>query len=130
MSAYRVVLDTNMLVSALLSPSGNPARIYRMFLSGTLDLVVSADILAEYEDVLLRPRLQLPAADVKTVFAAVRECAETVRPVISTVSLIDEDDRVFYDTAKTAGAYLITGNAKHYPEEEFILTPTEFLALE
>jgi predicted nucleic acid-binding protein len=41
----------------------------------------------------------------------------------------DEDDRVFYDAAKTADAYLITGNSKHYPKESFILTPSEFLKL-
>jgi hypothetical protein len=42
----------------------------------------------------------------------------------------DEDDRVFYDTAKTAGAYLIPGNTKHFPQEPFILTPAQFLAME
>jgi hypothetical protein len=39
----------------------------------------------------------------------------------------DESDRVFYDVAKTAGAYLITGNTKHFPQEPFILTPAEFV---
>ena len=129
MNVFRVVLDTNVFVSALLSPSGNPAKIYRMFLSGALDLVVNTDILAEYEDVLFRPRLQLPAIDVKTVLDVIRRYAETVRPLPGTDAMIDEDDRVFYDTAKSAGAYLITGNIKHYPQEAFILTPTEFLSL-
>ena len=41
--------------------------------------------------------------------------------------MIDEDDRIFYDTAKTAKAYLITGNKKHYPQENFIFTPADFL---
>ena len=93
-------------------------------------MVISADIFAEYEDVLHRPRLQLPAADVEIVLAAVRQYAETVQSVPSTDAMPHEDDRVFYDTAKSAGAYLITGNTKHYPQESFILMPTEFLALE
>jgi hypothetical protein len=41
----------------------------------------------------------------------------------------DEDDRVFYDSAKLAGAYLITGNAKHYPAQPFVVTPAEFFRL-
>jgi len=43
--------------------------------------------------------------------------------------MIDEDDRKFYDTAKSVGAWLISGNLKHYPKEDFIKTPTEFLSL-
>jgi putative PIN family toxin of toxin-antitoxin system len=130
MSAFRAVLDTNILVSALLSPAGNPAKIYRMFLAGILDLVVSADILAEYEDVLHRPRLSIPAADAGTVLFVVRRYGEKVQPVPSKAPLPDEDDRAFYDAAKYGNAYLVTGNTKHYPQESFILTPAAFLALE
>ncbi|MDR1360251.1 MAG: putative toxin-antitoxin system toxin component, PIN family [Deltaproteobacteria bacterium] len=130
MSDPKAVLDTNILVSALLSPSGNPAQVFRKFLTGTLDLAYSKDILVEYEDVLYRPRLRIPANDVETALAAVRRFGEVVVPVPSTGAMIDGDDRVFYDTAKTAGAYLITGNAKHYPQEAFILTPAEFLGLQ
>ena len=38
-----------------------------------------------------------------------------INPVTSTFSILDEDDRIFYDTAQACGAVLITGNAKHYP---------------
>jgi putative PIN family toxin of toxin-antitoxin system len=129
MNMPRVVLDTNILVSALLSPLGNPAKIYRMFLTGTLELVFSEDIFAEYEDVLFRPRLRISPVDAETVLAAIRQNGETALPVPSTDAMIDEDDRVFYDAAKSAGAYLITGNTKHYPKEPFVLTPAEFLEL-
>jgi predicted nucleic acid-binding protein len=60
---------------------------------------------------------------------AVRQYGEEIWVVPSTYILIDEDDRVFYDTAKQAGAYLITGNTKHYPSEPFILTPSAFLGI-
>ena len=43
--------------------------------------------------------------------------------------MTDEDDRAFYDTAKNNDAYLVTGNTRHYPNESFILTPTEFMRL-
>jgi putative PIN family toxin of toxin-antitoxin system len=124
-----VVLDTNVLVSALLSKLGNPAKIYQMFLLGTLEVVVSTDMLVEYRDVLHRPRLNIAAVDADEVLAAVRQYGQIIYPVPSTDSMLDEDDRVFYDTAKAAGAYLITGNTKHYPKESFILTPSEFLEL-
>jgi putative PIN family toxin of toxin-antitoxin system len=129
MNPTRAVLDTNVLVSAMLSPSGNPAKVFKMFLTQTLALIFSADILAEYEDVLYRPRLRIPADEAGMVLASIRRFGEKLEPVSSTDVMIDEDDRIFYDTAKSADAYLITGNTKHYPQEAFILTPTEFLEL-
>jgi putative PIN family toxin of toxin-antitoxin system len=129
MTARRIVLDTNILVSALLSPTGNPAKIYKMFLTGALPLVFSAGIFEEYQDVLHRPRLHIPSDDADTILAAVRQYGEEIAPVPSADAMIDEDDRIFYDTAKSAGAYLITGNTKHYPHESFVLTPAEFLEL-
>jgi putative PIN family toxin of toxin-antitoxin system len=128
MSAIRAVLDTNILISALLSPLGNPAKIYRMFLTGDMDLVVSEGILEEYEDVLYRPRLKIRTADADIVLSAIRQYAETVQPITSDMAIPDEEDRVFYDTAKTAGVYLVTGNTKHFPQELFIVTPSEFVA--
>ncbi|MDR2605760.1 MAG: putative toxin-antitoxin system toxin component, PIN family [Oscillospiraceae bacterium] len=125
----KIVLDTNVLVSALLTPAGNPAKIYRMFLIGVIPLVLSDGIYAEYRDVLFRPRLRFPSDAVGTILAAIRQYGETIVPIVSSIEMVDEDDRVFYDTAKTAGAYLITGNTKHYPREDFILTPSEFLGL-
>jgi len=129
MNKRHVVLDTNILVSALLSPDGNPAKIFRMFLTGALSLIFSADIFNEYQDVLYRPRLRISADDAEKVLAAIWRYGENIEPVSSGNVMIDEDDRVFYDTAKSAGAYLITGNMKHYPQEQFILTPTEFLKM-
>ena len=129
MSTFRIVLDTNILVSALLSPLGNPAKVYRMFLTGTVTLIYSANIFAEYQDVLHRTRLGIPANDADIVLAAIRHYGEQIEPKPSDIPMTDEDDRVFYDTAKNAGAYLITGNMKHYPKEPFILTAMNFLEL-
>ena len=129
MNIRRVVFDTNILVSALLSPKGKPAKIYRMFLTRTLSMVFSTYIFEEYQDVLFRPRLRIPANDAEMVLAAIKQYGEKIEPVPSVTAMIDEDDRVFYDTAKSAGAYLITGNTKHYPHESFVLTPAEFLKL-
>ena len=129
MKPYHVVLDTNVLVSALLSPLGNPAKIYRMLFSGTIVPIYSESILTEYKDVLHRPGLNISAEDAALVTEAIRVCGECVDPVPSTFPMIDEDDRKFYDAAKLSGAYLITGNLRHYPNEPHILTPAEFLKL-
>ena len=129
MNPFRVVLDTNILVSALMSPSGNPAKIYKMFFSGALVLVYSESILTEYKDVLYRPYLRIFSEDVDMVLDAVRLRGEYVETIPSTFPMADEDDRIFYDAARSGGAYLVTGNTRHYPKETFILTPTEFLKL-
>ncbi|MDR1134413.1 MAG: putative toxin-antitoxin system toxin component, PIN family [Synergistaceae bacterium] len=128
MSGVRAVLDTNILVSALLSPRGNPAKIYRMFLTEILKLAYSPKILAEYRDVLFRPRLRIAAEEAQKVLEAIREYGEKIEPIPSAHDMIDEDDRMFYDAAIGAGACLITGNKKHYPDEACIMSPAEFLS--
>ena len=129
MSVRRVVIDTNIFVSALMSPSGNPAKIHNMFLAGELSLVFNSDIYEEYQDVLFRQHLGIPLNQAEKVLVAVRYLGEKIEVFPSANAMIDEDDRVFYDTAKSAGAYLISGNKKHYPDEPFIFSPTEFLEL-
>jgi len=49
--------------------------------------------------------------------------------MLNAVILSDEDDRCYYDTAKNFGAYLVTGNIKHYPDDPWVLTPAEFVKL-
>ena len=110
MNTCRVILDTNIIVSALLSPMGNPAKIYRMIFTGAVSLFYSTDIFEEYQDVLYRTHLRIPADDMKMVFAAIRQHGKKIEPVPCTIPTVDKDDRFFYDTAKSADAYLITGN--------------------
>ena len=130
MNTFRIVLDTNILVSALLSPEGNSAKIYKMFLTGRLSLVYSNEIFEEYQDVLFRPRIGIPADDAEIVLAAVWQYGKKIMPLSSANTMIDEDDRIFYDTAKNADAFLITGNKRHYPQDSFIFTPAEFIEYE
>jgi len=130
MSTVHIVLDTNILVSALLSREGKPAKVYRMFLTRILLLIYSPQIFEEYQDVLYRPYLQIPHIDADIVLRAIRQNGKEVWVMPPSVGIMpDEDDRVFYDTAKSTGAFLITGNTKHYPSEPFIVTPAEFLEL-
>ena len=125
----RVVLDTNVLVSAFLSAKGNPASILRQVLLGDLELCTSAAILAEYEQVLSRPKFsdRIQAQAIKRFFEILDSISTTINSPIYDVRLPDPNDQDFYDVAKTADAVLITGNKKHFPDESFIQSPAEFL---
>ena len=124
-----VVLDTNILVSGLLSAYGNPAKIINAFKERRFNLFYNDEILAEYRDVLFKDRLGLPHQDINDLLEEISKIGCPVIPNTSSLPLPDEDDRIFYDTAKTANAYLVTGNIKHFPNEPFIIVPAEFVKL-
>ncbi len=112
----RVVLDTNIIVSALLQPLGPPARIYVLALAGAIQPCVSAQTYAEYEEVISRPRFQRSPDDIASALRTLREKSIWVRPTGSVQVCADPDDDVFLDCAQAAHAdYLVTGNLKHFP---------------
>jgi putative PIN family toxin of toxin-antitoxin system len=122
----KAVIDTNVLVSAMLSPNGIPAKIWDAFLNCEFALCYCSGILEEYRDVLARPRLAVNRADADDALAAVEVCGILISVTKSILSIPDEDDRLFYDTAVSAGALLVTGNTKHFPRESIILSPASF----
>jgi len=122
----RVVLDTNILVSGLLAPSSIPARILYAFKERLFTCFYTHAIIFEYADVLSRPKFRFVAEEVQSVIGDIKSLGCFIDYSPSIHPMPDEDDRVFYDVAKAANAYLVTGNAKHYPNEPFILSPVEF----
>ena len=125
----RVVLDTNVVVSGLMSTNGNPAKILNLVASRNLKVYYSPEIFAEYIDVLARPHFKFSSEDRSSFQQGVEQFGVLSQPPSSSIPLPDEDDRCFYDVAKYCEAILITGNIQHYPVEPFIVTPTEFLIL-
>jgi putative PIN family toxin of toxin-antitoxin system len=123
----KTVLDTNVIVSAMLSPGGNAANILSSVLDGKIQICLSAPIMAEYEEVLLRPKFKFAPDRVRLVLDVLSEIGLTCEPSISSMPLPDEADRPFYDATRSENAILITGNLRHYPIEPFILTPREFV---
>ena len=123
----KVVIDTNVLVSALLSPFGAPGRVLDMALTGGIIVCYDARILAEYNDVLARPKFGFNKRDVKSLVDFIYSTGVSVIPTPLNVELPDEDDRVFLEVAKHCNAYLITGNMRHFPEDEKIVTAAQFL---
>ncbi|MDL2319472.1 putative toxin-antitoxin system toxin component, PIN family, partial [Eubacteriales bacterium OttesenSCG-928-A19] len=102
----KVVLDTNVIVSALLSPGGPPARILDLVITGQLLLCFESRIIAEYSNVLRRPKFGFDPQAVDQLIGLLMQMGISVLAQPSTIDLIDESDRVFFDVAQTAGAYL------------------------
>ena len=124
-----VVLDTNIIISYALSPRGNPAHIMSLVSSGLIKICYSDTILAEYTELLSRKKFGFSLEKQKDALKAIKEMGTIIEPVPSDIPLPDESDRIFYDLAKETSSILITGNKRHFPDEDFILTPAEFLEL-
>ena len=130
-----VVLDTNILVSALLTPQGPSARVFLMTLQnqGT-QLCVSAEVFAEYEEVLYRTKFNFTASAIAATLRGLREKGFWVKPTGKVSACDDPDDDIFLECAEAAAAdYLVTGNQRHFPAAGWgrlkIVTAREFLTL-
>ncbi len=123
----KVVIDTNILVSALLSPSGSPARVLDHVLNGNVVLCYDSRIIEEYHEVLLRPKFGFNQKAVKQIIDFMAYTGLSIVPTPISEAFEDEDDKVFYEVSRTAGAYLVTGNSRHFPEEPAVVAPNEFL---
>ena len=131
---YYAVIDTNVLLSALLSKNEDSAtvRVLDAVFEGKIIPLYHQDILAEYDAVLHREKFHLHEEIIRTVLDAVRQYGVEVFPQPTGAVLIDMDDLVFYEVAmekRDDGAYLVTGNQKHYPFKDFIITPAEMIAI-
>ena len=112
----RVVLDTNIIVSALLQPLGPPAQIFLLAIGGSIQMCVSGSIYAEYEEVIRRPRFRRAEDIIASTLDAAREKGLWVRPTGGLQVCFDPDDDIFLECAQACRAhYLVTGNLKHFP---------------
>ena len=125
----RVVIDTNVLVSALLSPYGNPAKIFDLAMNGSLIICYDSRIISEYREVLKRPRFGFEEKAANRIIDFIIRSGLSIVPEPVINNFEDEDDKKFYEVAKSANAYLVTGNAKHFPNEPLIVTPAKFLKI-
>jgi len=123
----KVVIDTNVVVSSNLVSTGNPTEIMRLFYAGVLQLFYTSEILAEYKRVLAYKKFNFAIETQAAIISAIEIGGVQIAPSTSTIPFSDEADRIFYDTAKSSDAILITGNMKHYPVDSLIMTPAEFI---
>lgn len=135
----RIVVDTTVLVSALLSPSGAPARMLRFWEADSFELVVSEEILAEYVRVLAYPRiakrLTLTRESVEELVGAFRQFATLVEPDESLRVIADDpdDDKVLACAVAGGAEYVVSGDEHLLSLGEYqgiqILPPAELLVL-
>ena len=128
------VLDTNVLVSGLLSAKGPPGRLIDAILAQRLVIVFDDRILCEYREVLARPRFSFKASDVAAFWEILPFQRHLVVMPIEGLKASDDSDTKFLEVAAaTESKLLVTGNEKHYPEKTRgdvrILSPREAFEL-
>ena len=128
---YYAVIDTNVLVSAMLKWNSVPGNVMELVFDGPITQVYNSDILNEYREVLSRPKFRLTKDIVDSVVDTIQNRGIQIEAEKLSIVLPDPKDLVFYEVIfekrKTDDAYLVTGNQKHFPVETFIVTPREML---
>jgi putative PIN family toxin of toxin-antitoxin system len=128
-----VVVDTNVFVSALLSPKGPPAQLLNAILSDRVRYAFDSRMMDELSEVIRRPKFatRIQAQAASEILASLARLGTLVTPVRYPSPLIDEDDRPFLEVAIACGGLLVTGNVRHFPIEGpvRIVPPGEALGL-
>ena len=131
MKCYAII-DTNILVSALLSKHSDAAtvQIVEKLISGEIIPLYSKDVLMEYHEVLRRKKFHFSEELVSVLIMVIEKYGLEVEPKQSGETLPDMKDLPFYEIVaeqQKNNTYLITGNIKHFPNKKFIVTPNEML---
>ena len=131
MNCY-VVIDTNVLVSALLTRSDDSAtvQIIGKVIKGELIPVYSEEIMEEYQEVLNRRKFRFDADLVQYMLSFIMDKGIRIKPLETGEQLPDPKDLPFYETVYTVrerGTCLVTGNLKHFPQRPYIVTARQML---
>lgn len=129
-----VVIDTNVLVSSLLSKHDNAAtvRVIDKLFSGDIIPIYSKEILSEYHEVLRRKKFKFSEQLVSDFLESIERLGVNIIPDSSGEIIPDIKDLPFYEVVlekRDENAYLVTGNIKHFPNKPFIVTPNELLEI-
>ena len=127
------VIDTNVVVSALLRWDSVPGAVLEQALAGSIIPILSNEILAEYEEVLRRKKFPFKEQDIIILIDGFRMRGVFLEPKKIEENLPDPKDVIFYEITmeakKNDDAYLVTGNIKHFPLKPFVVTPREMLTI-
>jgi putative PIN family toxin of toxin-antitoxin system len=133
MLPLRLVMDTNVLISAALKPDSLQRTAFLLAISKPARLYVSRPILDEYAEVLARPELRIRKGARLQLLDLIRNRGVLVAPRVRLVVAGDPDDNIFIECADAARAdYLITGNRRHFPKfwkSTKVVTAREFVEL-
>ena len=134
MNQYYAVVDTNVLVSALLATlkdkESSPLKILHHILDGAIIPIFNDEIIDEYREVLHRPKFRFPENAIEQVLNAISILGVHSDRIKSEDTCNDPKDVVFYEvTLSVDEAYLITGNIKHFPIKPFVVTPAQMIEI-
>jgi putative PIN family toxin of toxin-antitoxin system len=133
MLPLRLILDTNIVISAALKPEGLQRTVFLLATSKPARLYVSEAIVAEYKMVLARPELRIRKGRQRQLLELIENRAHFVKPSRAVRAASDPDDDMFLECADEARAdYLITGNLRHFPrfwKATKIVSAREFVSL-
>lgn len=128
---YYAVIDTNVLVSAMLKWNSIPGNIMELAFDGLIIPILNNHIVNEYREVLARPKFHFMKEIIYDVLETIQRQGIYVDAAVIDIELPDLKDRVFYEVVmekrNTDDAYLIAGNIKHFPVKPFIVTPREMM---
>ncbi len=133
MLPLRLVIDTNVLVSAAIKPAGLQRTVFLIAISKPARLYVSHPILEEYSEVLARPELRIRKGLRPQLLQLIKNHGHAVAPTRQLEVTTDPADNIFLECADAARAdYLVTGNQRHFPrfwKKTKVVTPREFVSL-
>lgn len=128
---YYAVIDTNVLISGMLKKPSIPNEILVQALVGNIVPLINEKIMAEYKEVTARPKFHFPQVAVRNLLTDVLKRGIWQNEEYVKEDLPDPKDRIFFETVvagrKFYPAYLITGNLKHFPDKDFVVTPHKML---
>lgn len=128
---YYAVIDTNVLVSAMLKWESVPGTVMNLIFDGPVIPIFNQDILDEYKNVLSRPKFRLDDEIIKNIIEGITDKGLMIDAEKIDIDIPDPKDVVFYEVVyekrKTDDAYLVTGNIKHFPVRPYVVTPREFI---
>ena len=128
---YYAVIDTNVIVSSMLKHDSIPGKILDYVFAKTIVPLINSEILNEYSEVLLRNKFGFNNEDIQNLISILKKNSIMIEREQSLEEFIDEDDIVFYEIVMSArntmDAFLITGNIKHYPIKNYVVTPKQMI---
>ena len=128
---YYAVIDTNVLVSAMLKWTSIPGNVMELTFSGTIVPLLNEQIVKEYREVLGRPKFHLTNEIINSVVDEIERLGIYVDADELDLVFPDPKDRIFYEVVmeerKSKDAYLVTGNIKHFPVKPYVVTPRQII---
>ena len=131
---YYIIIDTNVIISAMLKKNTPPSEILKEVFSGNVIPVVNDEILKKYREVLSRKKFGFDPETIQIILNELEKKAVFSDRLSADVSeMPDKDDIVFYEVTlymrQSEETFLVSGNLKHFPQKPFIVSPREFLEI-